>query len=249
MREPRGGSGPGLVGVPTVFLPAIQRPGILCSVFTVWPSFRNEGADMLDVFAKPLFVVPLGLLLLSLTSAALPSSASAQDPGWTTLFDGSTLHGWNVIGGADWSLDESDGSVMADMGMEGHLVTESSYDDFEVIVEFWAESRTNSGVYIRCSDPANITARNCYEVNISDMRADPTYRTGAVVGVSSPSEVVDAGGRWNEYVIRADGPHLTVTLNGIETVDAEDSRHSGGVIGLQYSTGLVKFRSVRIRSL
>ena len=204
---------------------------------------------MLEVPKKHLSVFTLGLLLLSLTSAISPSLASAQDSGWTTLFDGSTLDGWNVLGGANWSLDESDGSVMADMGTEGHLVTESSYDDFEVIVEFWVDSATNSGVYIRCSDPTEITARNCYEVNISDMRADPTYRTGAVVGVSSPLAVVNAGGRWNEYVIRADGPRLTVTLNGIETVDAEDSTHSAGVIGLQYSTGLIKFRSVRIRPL
>jgi hypothetical protein len=198
---------------------------------------------------KRFFAVTLGLLLLGVASASFVSSASAQDAGWTTLFDGSTLDGWNVLGGANWSLDESDGSVMADMGIEGHLVTDSSYDDFEVIVEFWADSPTNSGVYIRCSDPTDITARNCYEVNISDMRADPTYRTGAVVAVSPPLEVVDAGGRWNEYVIRADGPHLTVTLNGIETVNAQDSSHSAGVIGLQFSTGLIKFRSVRIRPL
>ena len=204
---------------------------------------------MLEVPKKRLSVFTLRLLLLSLTSASFPSWASAQDSGWTTLFDGSTLDGWNVLGGANWSLDESDGSVMADMGTEGHLVTESSYDDFEVIVEFWVDSATNSGVYIRCSDPTEITARNCYEVNISDMRADPTYRTGAVVRVSSPLAVVNAGGRWNEYVIRADGPRLTVTLNGIETVDAEDSTHSAGVISLQYSIGLVKFRSVRIRPL
>lgn len=193
--------------------------------------------------------VAFGLPWLCLTTVSLPASASAQESEWTTLFDGSSLEGWNIIGGANWRLDGSDGSVMADMGLEGHLVTESSYDDFEVIVEFWAEPITNSGVYIRCSDPADITARNCYEVNISDVRPDPTYRTGAVVAVSSPLAQVDAGGRWNEYIIRADGPRLTVTLNGVRTVDAEDSTHSAGVIGLQYSTGLIKFRSVRIRPL
>jgi hypothetical protein len=198
---------------------------------------------------KRLFAVTLGLLLLGFASSPFPSSASAQEAGWTTLFDGSTLDGWNVLGGANWSLDQSDGSVAADMGIEGHLVTESPYDDFEVIVEFWVESRTNSGIYIRCSDPLEITARGCYEVNISDLRADQTYRTGGVVGVSSPSEVVNAGERWNEFVIRADGPHLTVTLNGIEIVDAMDSTHTAGVIGLQYSAGMVRFRSVRIRSL
>ncbi len=198
---------------------------------------------------KRLLIVTLGLSLFGPTSVSFPSSAFAQDAGWTTLFDGSSLDGWNVIGGANWSFDESDGSVMANAGLEGHLVSESSYDDFEVIVEFWVESEANSGVYIRCSDPTDITARNCYEVNISDIRPDPTYRTGAVVGVSSPLEQVDSGERWNEYVIRADGPHLTVTLNGIVTVDAEDSTHSAGVIGLQFSAGTIKFRSVRIRSL
>ncbi len=198
---------------------------------------------------KHVFLITVGWSLLSVAGAFFPASALAQDEGWTTLLDGSTLDGWSVIGGANWSFDEGDGSVMADMGVEGHLVTESSYADFELIVEFWAESRTNSGVYIRCSDPTDITAQNCYEVNISDERPDPIYRTGAIVGVSSPLEMVDAGERWNEFVIRADGPRLTVTLNGVETVDAEDPTHSAGVIGLQFSTGLVKFRSVRIRPL
>ena len=181
------------------------------------------------------------------------SAGEAGQPEGTVLFDGSTLDGWDILGGANWHLDQSDGSVMANSGTEGHLVTESSYDDFELTLEFWAESRTNSGVYIRCSrptdDPDPITARNCYEVNISDLRADQTYRTGGVVSVASPSEVVNAGERWNEYVIRAEGPRLTVTLNGIEVVDAEDSTHSEGVIGLQFSVGAVKFRNVRIRQL
>ena len=169
--------------------------------------------------------------------------------GPTVLFDGSSLDGWNVLGDANWRLDPSDGSVIADMGGAGHLVTPSSYDDFELTLEFWVDEPANSGVYIRCSDPTDITAQNCYEVNIYDTRPDPTYRTGGVVGVSAPSQVINAGGRWNTYVIRAEGPRLTVVLNGIETVDAEDSRLSEGVIGLQYSTGTVKFRNVRIREL
>ena len=195
------------------------------------------------------FALALGLFTGGAGSVIRPSPASAQEPGWTTIFDGTSLDGWNVIGGANWRLDGSDGSVAADMGEEGHLVSESSFGDFELVVEFWAQPATNSGVYIRCSDPADITAQKCYEVNISDMRADPTYRTGAVVAVSPPLEQVDAGDRWNEYVIRADGPRLTVTLNGVRTVDAEDGTHQRGVIGLQYSAGLIKFRSVRIRPL
>ncbi|HSH74249.1 MAG TPA: DUF1080 domain-containing protein [Longimicrobiales bacterium] len=203
---------------------------------------------MLELLSNRRLVVGRALLVGGLVAAS-PARACAQDAGWTTLFDGSSLEGWSVIGGANWRLDRGDGSVVADEGEEGHLVTASAYDDFEVVIEFWVEPRTNSGVYIRCSDPTEITAQGCYEVNISDERPDPTYRTGAVVGVSSPLENVNAGGRWNEYVIRADGPRLTVTLNGVRTVDAEDSRHTAGFIGLQFSTGTVRFRSVRIRPL
>ena len=185
--------------------------------------------------------------------SASASAGEAGQPEATVLFDGSTLDGWNILGGANWHLDESDGSVMANTGTEGHLVTRSSYDDFELTLEFWAESRTNSGVYIRCQyetdDDDPITARNCYEVNISDLRADQTYRTGGIVSVSSPSEVVNAGGRWNTFVIGAEGPRLTIRLNGIEIVDVEDSTHPEGVIGLQFSVGVVKFRNVRIRTL
>jgi hypothetical protein len=179
----------------------------------------------------------------------------AAQPRWTWLFDGwntyreEVLNGWNVIGDANWRLDASDGSVMADEGPPGFLVTESPYDNFEVMLEFWVDEPANSGVFIRCADPTQISARNCYEVNIYDTREDPTYRTGAIVGVSPPSEVINAGGQWNTFVIRADGPRLTVTLNDIETVDAEDSTHSAGVIGLQYGVGVVKFRNVRIRPL
>ena len=81
---------------------------------------------------KRLPVVALGLLLLGLTSALSPMSASAQD-GWTTLFDGSSLDGWNVLGDANWALE--DGAVSADSG-SGFLVTEESYGDFELTLEF-----------------------------------------------------------------------------------------------------------------
>ena len=203
-----------------------------------------------------IFVV-LVLLATARCGPAGEESASAGEAGQpeaTVLFDGSTLDGWNILGGANWHLDESDGSVMANSGTEGHLVTESSYDDFELTLEFWVGVADQQ----RCLHPMLESngrrrpyhcARNCYEVNISDLRADQTYRTGGVVGVASPSEVVNAGGRWNPFVIRAEGPRLTVTLNGIEIVDVEDSTHSEGVIGLQFSVGVVKFRNVRIQTL
>ena len=197
---------------------------------------------------KGSFTVTLGLclLLLGLVSSPFPSSASGQEAGWTTLFDGSSLDGWRVLGDANWEL--ADDAVSADSG-SGYLVTESSYGDFELTLEFWVDEPANSGVFIRCSDPDNIGAANSYEVNIYDTRADQTYRTGGIVNVAAPTSVINTGGQWNSYEITAQGSRLVVILNGTQVVDATHDQFVGGPIALQYGAGIVRFRNVQIRPL
>ena len=188
--------------------------------------------------------VVLTLLAIGVVSLQPPSGVSAQAAGWTTLFDGSTLDGWNVLGTANWELE--DGAVQAESG-SGFLVTPESYADFELTLEFWVDEPANSGIFIRCADPESVRDTNCYEVNIYDTRADQTYRTGGIVHIASPTSVINAGGRWNTYEIVAQGPQLTVTLNGTQVVQVEDSQFAEGPIALQYGAGVVKFRNVRIR--
>ena len=203
-------------------------------------------AFSLGVFLKGLFAVTLGLLLLGLVSISFPSSASGQQAGWSTLFDGSILDGWRVLGDANWEL--GDDAVSADSG-NGFLVTGASYGDFELTLEFWVDEPANSGVFIRCSDPENIGAANSYEVNIYDTRADQTYRTGGIVNVAAPASVIMTGGQWNTYEIRAQGSRLVVTLNGTQTVDVTHDEFVRGPIALQYGAGIVRFRNVQIRLL
>jgi len=188
-------------------------------------------------------------LALCLGIAALTFSAplSGQTAGaWTTLFDGKTLNGWNVVGTANWEV--VDGVIQASKG-NGLLVTPASYGDFQITLEFWVSDDANSGVFIRCTDPKAISATNAYEVNIFDQRPDPSYGTGAIVNVAKPSTILKTGGKWNTYDITAKGPKMTVVLNGTRTVDVEDAKHARGPIGLQYGAGTVKFRNVRIRTL
>ena len=172
--------------------------------------------------------------------------AAAQDAGWTTLLDGSTLDGWNQIGDANWTL--ADGAAQADSGT-GFLVTPRSYGDFEMIVQYWVDEPANSGIFIRCADAASVNDRNSYEVNIYDTRADQTYRTGGIVHLAAPASHVDSPGRWNTYEIVAEGPRLRVWLNGEQMVDVEDTQFAEGPIALQYGAGVVKFRNVMIRGL
>jgi hypothetical protein len=186
-----------------------------------------------------------------LTAAALMAtglSACATNPfnGWTTLLDGQSLDGWSAIGDANWRV--LDGAVQADKGA-GFLVSKDSYTDFQIRAEFWSDADANSGIFIRCADPKNVTADNSYEVNIFDKRPDPTYGTGAIVNVAKIGKMPEVAGQWNVYEITAQGPLMTVVLNGVQTVQGRDARLRSGPIALQRTAGLIKFRKLQIRAI
>jgi Domain of Unknown Function (DUF1080) len=194
---------------------------------------------------KRVVVVVAGLIVFAATSS-LPLDAQAQR-GWTTLFDGKNIDAFNKVGDANWTI--ADGVLQADKGMGGYLVTKQPYTDFEIRAEFWVDTPANSGIFIRCDNPQMPGAEACYEVNIFDTRPDPTYGTGAIVNVAKVATPIKAGGKWNTYEIRAQGSHLTVTLNGMKTADAQDTKHARGPFALQYGAGVVKFRKVEVRPL
>jgi hypothetical protein len=188
------------------------------------------------------------LLTAVILSLPLSGASLAAQGGWTQLFDGKTLKGWNVVGGANWEV--VDGVVQATKSTgNSYLVTPESYADFQITLDFWVSDDANSGVFIRCEDPKTISQNNAYEVNIFDTRPDQSYRTGAIVDIAKPASVVMTGGKWNSFDITARGPKITVVLNGMTMVDISDTKHARGPIALQYGAGTVKFRNVRIRRL
>jgi len=197
------------------------------------------------------------LLLAATASAALAACAGMGGGDWVTLIDGDRgLENFNQVGDGNWRVEN--GAIVADRGQSGFLVSKMPYGDFQIYAEFWAEANTNSGVFIRCSDPAKLTGKTCYEVNIWDLRPEPKYGTGAIVDVAAvPVPIANrAGGRWNTYLITAKGEQLTVELNGVQTASVRDGQHSSGYFGLQYGAGLkgrppepIKWRQVRIRAL
>jgi hypothetical protein len=204
---------------------------------------------------KRLSVIAMGLLVVAFTVAGC--ATQPYDSGWVTLIDGDKgLENWNRIGDANWRAE--DGAVVADKGKGGFLVSKNAYTDFEIYAEFWAASDTNSGVFLRASDPNNVGADSAYEVNIWDIRPDPTYATGAIVNVAAvPVPIVyKAGGRWNTFEISAKGTELTVKFNGAVTVHTQNSKHASGPFALQYGFGVkgatggpIKWRKVQIKTL
>ena len=191
-------------------------------------------------------LVVTGLPLVLLAACGGGGAANVDEEGWQTLLNGSDLSGWNVVGDANWRVE--DRAARADKSTAASfLVSKESFDDFDLELEFWVDPEANSGVFLRCQDARTIADTSCYEVNIFDTRPDQTYRTGSIVNVAEPAEFVYTGGQWNRMKMTADGTRLQVTLNGRVMVDTKDSRFSSGPIALQYAAGAVMFRNVRIR--
>lgn len=191
------------------------------------------------------FALTVGLLLVG-HAAVRPGQVAIAQGGFTSLFDGKTLQGWNQIGNANWSV--VDGAMQATMGT-GMLVTPMPYGDFQITMEFWVTDDANSGVFIRCADPQKIGADTCYEVNVYDRRPGQEYRTGAIVDLARIQQKVDAGGKWNTLEITARGPKMTISVNGIKTAEGESNARLRGPFALQFGAGMVKFRKVEIRPL
>src|SRR5215467_4528705 len=201
-------------------------------------------------------VITLGLLVIALSVWSCASTSSGgTGAGWITLIDGATgLDNWNRVGDANWRAEN--GAIVADKGKGGFLVSKNSYKDFQIRAEFWADHTTNSGVFIRCTDPDKITATNAYEVNIYDQRPEPIYGTGGIVNVAKVDPMPKAGGKWNTYEITARGTNLVVVLNGQKTVDVNDSKLAQGPFALQFGNGAkdapggaIKWRKVEIKPL
>lgn len=198
------------------------------------------------------------LYAIAMLAAALIAGCASYSPsqGWTTLIDGDKgLDNFNRIGDADWRAE--DGAIVGTKGKGGYLVSKSSYRDFDLYVEFWANEDTQSGVFLRATDAKKVGADNAYEVNIFDKRPGQEYRTGAIVNyarVPVPT-VYKTNGGWNTFRITAQGPEVTVALNGQVTVHMNNGQFKEGPIALQFGNrgnepgGTIKWRKMVVRPL
>lgn len=192
----------------------------------------------------------IGLLFVGLSTLLATSFIQAADNDWVTLIDGTEgMENFNIVGDADWSAENN--AIQATVGNgTSFLVTKKNYSNFSLRVEFWASDDSNSGIYMRCEDANRITDRTCYEANIYDQRADPSFGTGAIVHIAPVEEPrPTVGNKWNVMVITLDGDHLVVELNNKRTVDVHDDLLASGPIALQRALGTLRFRKVAIKEL
>jgi len=200
-------------------------------------------------------ILTLGLIATAASGQGQPNKLTAAESaaGWRLLFDGTTLTGWEPheaaanTPAATWGV--ADGAIFCTGDRRGWLGTADSFTDFNLKVDFRAGAQINSGVFLRSQKQGGIPAETGYELQIWDFR--PTYKTGALVNAIEAEPTRILADQWNSYDITADGDHFVVILNGKKLLDGHDSKHSSGVIGLQYNTGggKIEFRNIKVRPI
>ena len=156
------------------------------------------------------------------------------------------LSTWQKVHDDPWFL-VNNGVAAGPTEAVGFLVSNDIYDDFTLSLEYWVEDDTNSGIFIRCNDSQDISAGNCYEINIWDNHPNQELRTGSIVTLVKPLIHIDTLERWVRVDIEAKGNRIRAIFDGELTAELVNKR-SPGVIALQYGgIGILKFRNLSIQ--
>ncbi len=171
---------------------------------------------------------------------------AAAPKGLVPLFNGKDLTGWEKVGNAKWTVE--DGMLVGQQSEEGgvgELLTEKSYEDFILFVDFKVDWPANSGVWFRYQAPDK-----AYQADMLEWK-DPVCWTGTLycpgkmfLAMNEDPKLVDKEG-WNTFLIGAIGDHLLIFLNDKKVADVRDETSDSGKIGFQVHAG-DEFKDMKI---
>jgi len=208
-----------------------------------------------------------------LLTASVCILTNADEPGFTPLFDGKSLDGWQ--GGLEGYAIQDESIVSQPKGSR-NLATVKEYGNFHLKFEFKLTPGANNGIGIRI--PAEVEGERLdpafkgIELQVIDDTAE-RYKDikewqphGSVYCVvAAKTGFLKPPCEWNSEEIIADRKHITVILNGETIVDADVEKASeNGTLdgkdhpGLKRESGHicfcghgaeVWFRNLRIKEL
>ena len=150
------------------------------------------------------------------TAVRAPTLRAAANPAWGApieLFNGRDLRGWHAVGGANqWQVSNG---ILTSPKAGANLVTDRTFTDFKLHVEFRYPKEGNSGVFLR----------GRYEVQVEDSRGmEPASgHLGGIYGFLVPNQdAAKAAGEWQSFDITFLGRQVTVVLNGTTIIRQQD---------------------------
>lgn len=182
----------------------------------------------------------------------------AQSPSVINLFNGKDLTGWKVHGTEKWYVEN--GELVCESGpakQYGYLVSNRSFKDFELKVDFKQESNGNSGVFFH-SDIEG-TKISGWQAEVAPLNKHTggiyeSYGRGWMIKPDPEKEKYLKEGDWNTLTVRVEGNKVSTWLNGqpMITLDDEKIGNSTGRISLQIHDGggvKVRWKNIQLTEL
>ena len=180
------------------------------------------------------------------------------ESGWTELFDGASLDGWEARAEGEVAVEEGEIRILS-KGKNLWLVHEGVFTNFELEVEArMPAAGYNSGIGFRCTGAAKPKG---YQCEIENAKSGMIYAIGSGwVWPRGPEEskrfkamAKDSFqvGEWNHFRVRCEGTRVRIWVNDVLTADVDDERHKSGSVALQHhgKGDTHRFRNVRLRVL
>ena len=207
------------------------------------------------------------LASLLLACICVPAFAAAQSPADSRpvpLFDGKTFDGWegNM---AIFRIEDGaivGGSLKQKIVRNEFLCTTRTFGDFELRLKFklLGGDAANAGVQFRTKRIPNNHEVIGYQADMGSgwwgALYDESRRKTVLAGPDKEKmKTVVKAGDWNDYVIRTDGGHIQLWINGVQTADymeKDPSVESRGAICPQIHAGPPSeawYKDITIREL
>jgi hypothetical protein len=162
----------------------------------------------------------------SFTGERAPSLTRSKAPIWgkpERLFNGKNTKGWHTDGINQWIAQNG---ILRSPHSGANLITDKTFTDFKLHIEFRYPQGSNSGVYLR----------GRYELQIIDTKSgDPepiNNQFSSIYGFLPPNKMMAKDpGEWQSYDVTLVGRLITVVANGKTVIcNAEIPGITGGAI-------------------
>ena len=187
---------------------------------------------------KEIIVCIVFTSLFTTVAAQQPNTLSEKEKkeGWQLLFDGKTTKGWHTYlrdtVGSKWQV--KDGAIVFDTAQPkqggGDIVTNGSYENFELQLEWKISKGGNSGIIFDIQEDPKYAATYLTgpemqvldNINASDNKKQ-NHLAGCLYDLSGDSTVSKphAPGQWNQVKIVQHNGHLTFWLNEVKTYEGQ----------------------------
>jgi len=160
------------------------------------------------------------------TGVRAPKMIRDKAPVWGKpykLFNGKNIKGWHTDGKNQWIVENG---ILRSPHSGSNLISDKTFNDFKLHVEFRYQQGSNSGVYLR----------GRYECQIIDTKSgnpEPiNNQFSSIYGVLPPNKMMAKDpGQWQTYDITLVGRLVTVVANGKTVIcNAEIPGITGGAI-------------------